>query len=142
MTACSQSPDRPAITRTFTVLVAAILLWLAGQTAADGQRTTEQFIPVGRSPGLSGVVTYLGEIVAVDPGARSLNMRRPGDTGAVTITVAPDTRIWVDRSSLGLPNVTGGFGDLTAGGIAEVHFRDPEERRTAVWIKLQARGPG
>ena len=142
MTPCSQSPDRLGTARAFTVLVAAIVLWLAGLTAADGQRTTEQFIPVGQSPGLSGVVTYLGEVVAVDPASRSLTMRRPGDTGTVTVTVAPATRIWVDRSSLGLPNVTGGFGDLTAGGIAEVHFRDPDERRTAVWIKLQARASG
>ena len=134
--------NRLGATRTSMVLLAAIALSLAGLTEADGQRTTEQFIPVGQSPGLSGVVTYLGEIVSVDPGSRNLTMRRPGDSGVATVAVAPDTRIWIDRSPLGLPNLTGGFGDLAGGGIAEVHFRDPEVRRTATWIKLQARDPG
>ena len=137
-----RSPNRLVTTRASMVLVAAIVLSLAGLTAAEGQRTTEQFIPVGQSPGLSGVVTYIGEIVAVDPGARSLTMRRPGESGAVTVTVGPDTRIWIDRSSIGLPNLTGSVSDLNAGDVAEIYFRDPEQRRGAVWVKVQAADPG
>ena len=133
-----RSSNRSWLLRAPRTLAAAIALVLAEVPVAAGQQTTEQFIPIGRSPGLSGVVTYVGEIVAADPGALSLTMRRPGDAATATVTVSADTRIWLDRSTIGLPNVTGGFADLTIGGVAEIHFRDPEQRRSAAWIKIQS----
>ena len=138
MSSRHRSSSRRRMLRAPRILAAAIALMLADVPVAVGQQTTEQFIPIGESPGLSGVVTYVGEIVAIDPGASSLTMRRPGDAGAATVTVADDTRIWLDRSTIGLPNVTGNFADLTIGGVAEIHFRDSEQRRTAAWIKIQS----
>ena len=132
-----RSSNRARLLRAPRILAAAIALALAHVPVAAGQKTTEQFIPIGRSPGLSGIVTYVGEIVATDPGTLSLTMRRPGDAGTATVTVAGDTRIWLDRSAAGLPNLTGGFADLTIGGVAEIHFRDSEQRMAA-WIKIQA----
>ena len=136
------SSHRPAMRRNSTILIAAAALVLASMDVADGQQTTEQFIPIGQSPGLSGVVTYVGEIVAVNPAAGSLTMRRSGDADAVAVSVVDDTRIWLDRSSSGLPNVTGTFADLTVGSVAEIHFRDPDERRSAAWIKVRSDRPG
>ena len=115
---------------------------MAGNRGADAQRTTEQFIPIGQSPGLSGVVTYMGEIVAVQSGSGTLTMRRPGDAGTVTVAITGDTQIWLDRSAIGLSNVTGGFGDLAVGGVAEIHFRDQDTRRNAAWVKVQSDDPG
>lgn len=121
---------------------ALVALALAGNRGADAQRTTEQFIPIGQSPGLSGVVTYLGEIVAVQSGTGTLTMRRPGDTDPVTVAITGDTRIWLDRSAIGLPNVIGEFGDLAVGAVAEIHFRDQDTRRSATWVKIQSDDPG
>ena len=142
MIARHSAPHRRQTPRWSWFAAVAMMLVLSGSHAADAQRTTEQFIPIGQSPGLSGVVTLVGEIVAVDPGAGSFTLRRPGDADTVTATVTNDTRIWLDRSSIGLASVTGGFGDLFVGGVAEIHFRDQEARRDAAWVKIQADDPG
>ncbi len=123
---------RPA----FTILAAAVVL-IATLRLADAQRTTEQFIPIGQSPGLSGVVTYLGEIVAVDTATRSLTLRGTGASGQVTVAIAGDTRIWLDRSSVDRPNVSGTMNDMTVGSVAEIHFKDQDRRQTAAWVKVQ-----
>ena len=122
--------------------IAMIAALVAVLNAAEAQRTTEQFIPIGRSPGLSDVVTYVGEIVAVDRGAGSLTLRRPGEAGTVTVAVVGETQIWLDRSSIGRPNLSGAIADLVPGSAAEIHFRDPEQRRIADWIKVQSERPG
>lgn len=131
---------RQPVSRVVLAGIAVIAALIAVLNAAEAQRTTEQFIPIGQSPGLSDVVTYIGEIVAVDPGARSLTLLRPGVVGTVTVTVTGDTRIWLDRSSIGRPNLSGGVTDLVPGDAAEVHFRDPEQRRFADWIKVRSEG--
>ncbi len=138
MTPGSGPLGRPPIGRVVLAGIAMIAALVAVLNAAEAQRTTEQFIPIGRSPGLSDVVTYVGEIVAVDPGARSLTLRRPGDAETVTATIIGDTRIWLDRSSIGRPNLSGAIADLVPGSAAEIHFRDPEQRRFADWIKVQS----
>ena len=103
---------------------------------APGQRATEQFIPIGQSPGLSGTVTYTGEIAELDRGARTISMRRPGDAAMVSVTVARRTLIWLDRSSVGLTNLAGTFADLVPGRVVEIHLLDPEDQGIADWIKI------
>jgi hypothetical protein len=44
----------------------ALLLALLVLPPAYAQKATEQFIPIGQSPGISGVETRIGEIVASD----------------------------------------------------------------------------
>ena len=141
MTPRSGPLGRQPVCRVMLAVIAVIAALVAALNAADAQRTTEQFIPIGQSPGLSDVVTYMGEIVAVDPGARSLTLRRPGDAATVTATIAGDTRIWLDRSSIGRPNLSGAIADLAPGSAAEIHFRDPEQRRFADWIKVRSERP-
>lgn len=122
--------------------VAVAMVMLVASGTAHGQRTTEQFIPLGQSPGLSGIVTYAGEITGVDAVARSITMSRPGEAGIVTLTIARQTRIWLDRSLIGRPNLTGTFADLAPGAEVEIHFQDPERHRLAEWIKIRSDRPG
>lgn len=112
---------------------AAALLWTPA--AVEGQKSTEQFIPIGRSPGLSGTYSDIGEIEAVDPVARRITL------GGRNIAVSARTRIWLDRSALRQPNVPGGFADLRPGRRAEVKYEDESLRETAEWIKV-APAPG
>ena len=91
MTPRHRSSYRLWAARICWIAAAALALALAGNRGADAQRTTEQFIPIGQSPGLSGVVTYVGEIVAVQSGSGNLTMRRPGDEGTVTVAITADT---------------------------------------------------
>ena len=119
-------------------LSAAILI---SPAEAPGQRATEQFIPIGQSPGLSGTDTYTGQIAEVDRGARTISMSRTEDAAMVSVTVARRTLIWLDRSSVGRTNLAGTFADLVPGRVVEIHLLDPEDQRVADWIKIASDRP-
>ncbi len=112
-----------------SLLLAALL---AGGSV-QAQQATERFIPIGRSPGLSGTGTTIGEIRAVEPGPRRVTVG--GEGGSVTVTVSEGTRIWVDRSPSGQPSLAGSFDDLAPGRLAEVH--PAPEGPGADWIKVR-----
>lgn len=133
-----QIQTRPTARRycaTFFVL-ALFGVICATSTAAMGQRSTEQFIPIGQSPGLSGIVTYTGEIAEIDPSGQTITVRGPAGSETVTVTVSRRTRIWLDRSSIGLPSLPGKFADLGSGSVVEIHFQSAVRRQTADWIKV------
>lgn len=123
------------------VRVALLLPVLLGWTAtADAQRTTEQYIPIGQSPGISGVRSYIGAITAVDPQRRTFTVQ--DTTGPRTIRVVEHTRIWRDRSAERLSNETGTMSDLRVGRRVEVKYVDDETRDTADWIKVAGTSGG
>ncbi len=101
----------------------------------QAQQTTEQFIPIGMSPGVSGKSSYLGSITAVDSAAKSFSMQIDGDNK--DIGVAATTRIWLDRSKSRKSNLDGGFGALETGSTVEV-LMDPGDSTKAAWIKIEA----
>ncbi len=101
-----------------------------------GQTMTEQYIPIGQSPGLSGKFTDLGKIERVDVGGRTITLGETAGGRAVAITER--TRIWLDRSKLQQTSVTGGFADLREGRQVEVMYEDHERRQAAAWIKVEA----
>jgi hypothetical protein len=112
-------------------LAAGLLVW---SRAAHGQQTTEQFIPVGQSPGISGIRSYTGEIEAVDVGRKTITVRGP--EGPRTIKLAVGTRIWLDRTVQRLTNTAGTMADLRAGRRVEVKYVDDRAKATADWIKV------
>jgi hypothetical protein len=100
------------------------------------QRTTEQFIPIGRSPGVSGTAAaVIGTIEAVDAAQRTL--RIAGPQGPVTIAFTDTTDVWIDRSAQRQSALVGSPSDLVAGRRAEVKFVDPARREIADWIKIE-----
>ncbi len=115
----------------------ALLVLLAPE--ALGQRAAERYIPIGKSPGLSGKYTYMGRIGTVDAKGRTVGGK------AWSATVTERTRIWVDRSKLGRSNTTGAFADLKAGAVVEVKYVGRERGKSsgpADWIKVEiAPGP-
>jgi hypothetical protein len=110
---------------------AALLGWAS---SAHGQRLTEQFIPLGQSPGISGVLSDTGEIEAADVQRRTVTVRNP--EGSRTIQVGPRTRIWLDRSQQRETNAVGSMADLRPGRKVEVRYVDVETKDTADWIKV------
>lgn len=119
--------------RTLIGAAAAVLLLLAAP--APAQQATEQFIPIGRSPGLSKPRTYVGTIGAVDAGARTVTLGTGADRHSVR--VVPETRIWIDRTQHRKTNVMGRFDDLVVGRRVEVKYKDARDRQTADWIKVE-----
>ena len=113
----------------------AIVLMLLGLSIAQGQEATEQFIPIGQSPGLSLKYTDIAEIEAVDPDNRTVTLASP--TQSWSVLVSERTRIWLDRSHLGRSSVAGDFADLRPGLQAEVKYEDHERKTHADWIKVR-----
>ena len=106
---------------------------LGAPLAAHAQKATEQYIPVGRSPGLSGESTLVGRIEAMDVGQRSLTVAGP--QGRREIAVSDATTIWLDRTALGLTNTPGTLADCQAQRSVEVKLDD--DGRVADWIKVR-----
>lgn len=114
--------------RSIGFAVLAALLW---STPAHAQKATEQFIPIGQSPGLSGKYTYLGAIEAADSVARRIT------AGGGSVQVTERTRVWLDRSGAKQSNVAGSFDDLQAGRRVEIKYENEARRERADWIKVQ-----
>ena len=111
----------------------------AAATIAHAQRTTERYIPLGQSPGLSGKVTVIGTVGAVDGGDRSLAVQSGAGTQHVKLTNA--TRMWLDRSAAQQPTLSATMADLRPGRRVEVKFTDDNNRTVADWIKIDAATP-
>jgi hypothetical protein len=101
----------------------------------QAQQTTEKFIPIGMSPGVSGKSSYQGNITEVNVAAKSFSMQIDGDNKVISF--APTTRIWLDRSKSKKPNLDGEPGALETGSKVEV-MMDPEDPTKAAWIKIEA----
>jgi hypothetical protein len=116
-------------------LIAVLLLGAA--SFAQAQKTTERFIPIGQSPGVSGKTTIIGSVGAVDVAGRSLSVQSA--TGSQRVGVTDATRIWLGAA--GQPTRVGTLADLRAGRRVEVKFPDANTRTTAEWIKVDAAVP-
>lgn len=116
-------------------VLAALACGLLGQSFAHGQRQTERFIPIGRSPGVSGKTSRIGTVQAVDPQARSFELATP--EGRHPVAVPAGTRIWLDRSRRRRPALGGSFADLQPGRRVEVNYTDAERAGRAAWIKVE-----
>ena len=116
-------------------LTALLLAVVLAGPGVQAQQTTERFIPIGFSPGVSYLTSYIGSVDTVDSAARSVSLQVDGETR--TLRVPSDTPIWLDRSKVRKSNIDGGFGDIRPGSVIEVKY-DEEDPGSAVWVKVQA----
>ena len=123
-----------ALLSALSILVLVVILAEDGY----GQQATEQFIPVGKSPGISGEYSYFGSIQQVDAQNRTITVQ--GAAGQHTVKVTDATRIWLDRSQTGKSNTTGSFDDLEPGRRIEMKYVNYEKKEAADWIKVVAGG--
>lgn len=119
----------------YTVLVLVAMAAFGMPGAAVAQEATEQFIPIGESPGVSREESYLGECVAYDAEDRVLQMH--DNRGTRRILITEKTRIWLDRSPIEETNVVGDPGDLLPGRRMEVRYADPDDKEVADWVKVE-----
>ena len=125
------------------MIMKSIKLWLlAGllfapalvPTLAFAQKATEKFIAVGKSPGVSGKYTVIGEVEQFDAQNRTLTVA--SSSGKHTCKLGDKAKIWLDRTKLKQPNLTGSVGDLRKGRRVEIKHQDAE-RKIADWIKVE-----
>jgi hypothetical protein len=103
---------------------------------AAAQNTTEIFIPIGRSPGLSGTKTSIGTIESVDVADQTLVLTE--DNEERTVRCNEHTRIWLDRSKQRQPNIVGSLADCRATLRVEVKYVDnAKDIGVAEWIKVE-----
>ena len=114
------------------LLISTLMLSL---TPSFGQQTTEQYIPIGKSPGISSKYSYIGSIVSVDEETRTIVVE--SDRGSKTIQMTPTTRLWLDRSGKRLTNIEASYSDCEVGRKVEVMY-DHEDHSVAVWIKIES----
>jgi len=115
-------------------LFTSMIVVLSGVTlSANAQKTTEEFIPIGKSPGVSGVSSYIGTIDSVDVGDRTVTIR--GDGALRSVEISGETRIWLDLSKYKTKNRAAILQDLKKGRRIEVK---PQQDRPdqAEWIKI------
>ena len=116
-------------------LIAVTTLLMSLWSFVYAQKTTERFIPIGQSPGLSGKFTLIGKIEAVDLQKKALTCA--DSTGSHIVKVTEQTPIWLDRSRLNQTNQTGTLTDCQKGRPVEVKFVDKERKEgPAEWIKV------
>jgi hypothetical protein len=119
----------------YTLLILVTTAAFGLLDCAIAQEATEQFIPIGESPGISGEESYLGECVGYDAEDRLLRMH--GNTGTRSIRITENTRIWLDRSRIEESNLVGDSGDLVPGRRIEVRYADPDNKEVADWVKVE-----
>lgn len=123
--------ERIATLLAMTLLVTGFL----SSNLTHGQETTERYIPIGKSPGVSDKSSYIGTITAVDMDAHTIDI--DSNRGDVTIEITEDTRIWLDRSEAKRSNAVGSYSDCQVGRKVEVmHIRGDET--VADWIKIES----
>lgn len=121
--------------RTLLSVTGILVAMLCAISHAHGQKATEQFIPIGQSPGLSVKYSSIGEIADVNAAARTVTIADPA--GRRTVRVTDRTRIWLDRTKLKQTNLSGSFTDLQKGRRVEVKYEDPARRDVAEWVKVE-----
>ena len=119
----------------YATAIGVVLAVLAGPSAAFAQKTTERYIPIGQSPGLSGEYTKIGNIEAVSAQEQTLTMLDP--SGSYSVQLAEDTHIWLDKSKMGSANEVGAVSDLQAGQRIEVKYKDNDPQGAAEWVKVE-----
>ena len=120
--------------------VSAIILMLPFFSIVYGQKSTEQYIPMGKSPGVNRKYSMMGEIERYDAASKSLTVISP--SGKTTIKLTDQTRIYLDRSKLRQRNTRGNFSDLKKGRYIEVKYKDPQNKTSCDWIKIEMSGGG
>lgn len=115
-------------------IIAGLAVVAAAAQPALAQKSSERFIPIGQSPGLSGSVTLLGSVRAMDVASGQLTIALDGG-GHQTIQVNPQTRLWLDRSEARAPSTTCEKSDLRPGVRVEA-MPDKSTPGLAEWVKV------
>lgn len=108
----------------------------------SAQKATEMYIPIGKSPGLSGKYTVVGTITSFDADRNRLVVTDTSDVKH-TFELLPASKIWIDRSPQKTPNRYGTRSDLRPGYLVEVMYvrRGTQVQKDKIeWVKVRPAG--
>jgi hypothetical protein len=125
--------------KALTTFAAAVLWVLAGTNAANAQRATERYIPIGHSPGVSGKLSVIGTVEEMKAADKWMRIRAADKT--YTIACTDETIYWLDRTNLRMTNLAGAITDCMYGRKVEVRFvNDDHAACVAAWVKVEITG--
>ena len=115
---------------------ALILLLLLLLSGAEAQRSTEVFIPIGESPGISGTDrSVLGTVAAISSDRQVILVHRDDGTLEVVnlhgMREGPNGTVFLDRSRIIQRNGYGTLEDLQLGQTVEVKLGEHP------WLKIR-----
>jgi hypothetical protein len=116
-------------------IIGIICFLMIGAFSIYAEKSTELYIPIGQSPGLSGKYTVMGKIDQVNPKNQTIKMS--GASGSYTVKMTKNTFIYLDRSKVQLSNIYGTLADCKGGDLVEVKFEDNSHSKPIEWIKVQ-----
>jgi len=101
-----------------------------------GQKSTEVFIPIGKSPGLSGKYSVIGKIVSFDEATRMLTIS--AEDGEHSARITEKTKMWLDKTAIKKTSQVGSLADCQQGRLCEVKYVYEGKTRKveAEWIKI------
>lgn len=117
------------------ILLTITLVWIYSFSIA--QKSTEIYIPVGKSPGISGKYSTIGRVEAINLTDSTITIAIAGELGSHTIKCAKDTKIWVDKSSIKQFNKDANLIDIKIGSIIEIKYKGNKSDALVEWIKIQ-----
>lgn len=112
-----------------------IVILLGTIDNAQAQKSTEIFIPIGKSVGLSGKHTTIGNIEMVNQQNQTIKVS--DDSGSHTIQITEQTQIWLDKSKIKKSNQYGTPADCQEGRLVEVKYQNNDKSKPAEWIKVE-----
>ena len=124
--------------------LAALSAAFAG-SGAQAQNLTEQFIPIGQSPGASGRTAEVGTVSMIDVSRNLIACELNGVEEVFIVT--PQTEVYLDRSASQTHNLTMDVRSLRIGDRVEIKRDDPRAEVAgyagtniplADWIKVDA----
>ena len=115
-------------------IAVAVAILLVGSACVQAQKSTEVFIPIGKSPGVSGKYSVMGKVDQLRYTDSTLTIQEP--SGFKSIRVNSSTEIYLDKSRLKQSNKMGSWSDVKSGLTAEVKYTDNKPGAPAEWIKL------
>ncbi len=98
------------------------------------QKETEVFIPIGKSPGVSGKYSMICKVETIKVSDSIMAIRQ--ESGNMNLKMTEQTKIYLDKSKLKLQNEKGTWSDIKPGMTMEVKYVDNKPGNPVDWIKV------
>ena len=98
------------------------------------QKETEVFIPIGKSPGVSGKYSMMCKVEMVKTKDSIMTVNQ--ETGVMNLKITEQTKVYLDKSKLKLQNTKGVLADIKPGMTMEAKYVDNKTGNPVEWIKV------
>jgi hypothetical protein len=112
----------------------SIVILCAFSFCLHAQKETEVFIPIGKSPGVSGKYSMICTVQTVQVKDSIMTIKQ--ESGNMNMKITEQTKVYLDKSKLKLQNKQGTVADIKPGMTMEVKYVDNKPANPVDWIKL------